>query len=215
MDLNSIKDVMESYLSRGFGSMNKNDFEVFVFHWLINNKTECKGKSDFVISQCLKIPESKVARLRYEAGLKYTNQNLDMYREELKMALKKAKCQEGTAEGKITMSISDKLLRQYLSNLLMEDGRFLDGSFNSNIVTMSAGNFVFVIESLFLDEKDRKALIAEAKKDIKEGKQMPKTVAESLKQLGISLSKSVLEKIIGSSADTLVETIKDLITSKK
>ena len=196
MDLNSIKDVMESYLSRGFGSMNKNDFEVFVFHWLINNKTECKGKSDFVISQCLKIPESKVARLRYEAGLKYTNQNLDMYREELKMALKKAKCQEGTAEGKITMSISDKLLRQYLSNLLMEDGRFLDGSFNSNIVTMSAGNFVFVIESLFLDEKDRKALIAEAKKDIKEGKQMPKTVAESLKQLGISLSKSVLEKII-------------------
>lgn len=215
MDLNSIKDVMESYLSRGFGSMNKNDFEVFVFHWLINNKTECKGKSDFVISQCLKIPESKVARLRYEAGLKYTNPNPDMYREELKMALKKAKCQEGTAEGKITMSISDKLLRQYLSNLLMEDGRFLDGSFNSNIVTMSAGNFVFVIESLFLDEKDRKALIAEAKKDIKEGKQMPKTVAESLKQLGISLSKSVLEKIIGSSADTLVETIKDLITSKK
>ena len=207
MDLNSIKDVMESYLSRGFGSMNKNDFEVFVFHWLINNKTECKGKSDFVISQCLKIPESKVARLRYEAGLKYTNPNPDMYREELKMALKKAKCQEGTAEGKITMSISDKLLRQYLSNLLMEDGRFLDGSFNSNIVTMSAGNFVFVIESLFLDEKDRKALIAEAKKDIKEGKQMPKTVAESLKQLGISLSKSVLEKIIGSSADTLVETI--------
>ena len=195
--------------------MNKNDFEVFVFHWLINNKTECKGKSDFVISQCLKIPESKVARLRYEAGLKYTNPNPDMYREELKMALKKAKCQEGTAEGKITMSISDKLLRQYLSNLLMEDGRFLDGSFNSNIVTMSAGNFVFVIESLFLDEKDRKALIAEAKKDIKEGKQMPKTVAESLKQLGISLSKSVLEKIIGSSADTLVETIKDLITSKK
>jgi len=145
MDLNSIKDVMESYLSRGFGSMNKNDFEVFVFHWLINNKTECKGKSDFVISQCLKIPESKVARLRYEAGLKYTNPNPDMYREELKMALKKAKCQEGTAEGKITMSISDKLLRQYLSNLLMEDGRFLDGSFNSNIVTMSAGNFVFVI----------------------------------------------------------------------
>ena len=215
MDLNSIKDVMESYVSRGFGSMNKNDFEVFVFHWLINNKTECKGKSDFVISQCLKIPESKVARLRYEAGLKYTNPNPDMYREELKMALKKAKCQEGTAEGKITMSISDKLLRQYLSNLLMEDGRFLDGSFNSNIVTMSAGNFVFVIESLFLDEKDRKALIAEAKKDIKEGKQMPKTVAESLKQLGISLSKSVLEKIIGSSADTLVETIKDLITSKK
>ena len=93
MNMNSIKDVMESYLSRGFGSMNKNDFEVFIFHWLINNKTECKGKSDFVISQCLKIPESKVARLRYEAGLKYTDPNPDRYREELKMAFKKAKCQ--------------------------------------------------------------------------------------------------------------------------
>lgn len=214
MNYNVVEDIIGEYLKRGFGSMNKNDFEVFIFHWLINNKIECKGKSDFVISQTLKIPESKVTRLRYEAGLKYGETNTEHYREELKTALSKAKCEEGATEGKIMMSIPDKLLRQYLSNMLTEDGRFLDGSFNSNVVTMSAGNFIFVLENMFLDEKKRKAIIEEAKKSIDKSKQMPKTVSESLKQLGISLGKSVLEKIIGSSTDTLVDTIKDLVTKK-
>ena len=141
-------DAIEEYLKRGFGSMNKNDFEVFIFHWLFVNKAECKGKSDFVISQYLKIPESKVSRLRYEAGLKFGETNTEHYCKELKAALSKAKCEEGATEGKIMMSIPDKLLRQYLSNMLTEDGRFLDGSFNSNIVTMSAGNFIFVLENM-------------------------------------------------------------------
>lgn len=212
--LGSMNSIIEAYLTRGFGSMNKNDFEVFIFHWLLNNNEKCKGKSDFVISQTLKIPESKVSRLRYEAGLKYGESNTEHYREELKTALSKAKCEEGATEGKIMMSIPDKLLRQYLSNMLTEDGRFLDGSFNSNVVTMSAGNFIFVLENMFLDEKERKAIIEEAKKSIDKSKQIPKTVSESLKQLGISLGKSVLEKIIGSSTDTLVDTIKGLVTKK-
>lgn len=212
--LGSMNSIIEAYLTRGFGSMNKNDFEVFIFHWLLNNNEKCKGKSDFVISQTLKIPESKVSRLRYEAGLKYGESNTEYYREELKTALSKAKCEEGATEGKIMMSIPDKLLRQYLSNMLTEDGRFLDGSFNSNVVTMSAGNFIFVLENMFLDEKERKAIIEEAKKSIDRSKQIPKTVSESLKQLGISLGKSVLEKIIGSSTDTLVDTIKGLVTKK-
>lgn len=142
------------------------------------------------------------------------SQTQKYYREELKTALSKAKCEEGATEGKIMMSIPDKLLRQYLSNMLTEDGRFLDGSFNSNVVTMSAGNFIFVLENMFLDEKGRKAIIEEAKKSIDKSKQIPKTVSESLKQLGISLGKSVLKKIIGSSTDTLVDTIKGLVTKK-
>ena len=215
MNYNDVEDIIGEYLKRGFGSMNKNDFEVFIFHWLLNNNEKCKGKSDFVISQTLKIPESKVSRLRYEAGLKYGESNAEHYREELKTALSKAKCEEGVTEGKIMMSIPNKLLRQYLSNMLTEDGRFLDGSFNSNVVTMSAGNFIFVLENMFLEEKERNAIIEEAKKSIDKSKQIPKTVSESLKQLGISLGKSVLEKIIGSSADTLVETIKGLVTTKK
>ena len=214
MKQTTIEDIIEAYLNRGFGSMNKNDFEVFIFHWLLANNEKCKGKSDFVISQTLKIPESKVSRLRYEAGLKYGDTNTEHYREELKTALSKAKCEEGATEGKVMMSIPDKLLRQYLSNMLTEDGRFLDGSFNSNIVTMSAGNFIFVLENMFLDEKERKAIVDEAKKSIDDSKEMPKTVSESLKQLCISLVKSVLEKIVGSSADSFVDALKGLLPKK-
>ena len=210
-----IDEIINKYLIRGFGSMNKNDFEVWIFHWLLLNHEKCIGKSDFFISQHLKIPESKVKRLRYEAELKYGNGNLENYRIELIKAFSKAKCQEGTSEGKITMSIPNKILRQYLSDILIEDGRFMDGSFYSNVVTMSAGNFIYIIDQLFLDENDRKTIVEEAKKHIKNGKEIPKTISESLSKLGITLSKSLLEKLVGSSADEIVKTIKELIINQQ
>ena len=47
--------------------MNKNDFEVFIF-----NEYRKRGrKSNREMSLELKIPESKVKRLAYEADLKY------------------------------------------------------------------------------------------------------------------------------------------------
>lgn len=211
----SISEVINTYIKRGFGSMTKNDFEVWIFHWLITNDSMYKGKSDFAISQYLKNPESKVKRLRYEAGLKYGNKTTEDYKAELKVAFKKTKCQGSEMEGKVAMSIPDKLLRQYLSDMLIEDGRFMDGSFNSNVVTMSAGNFVFVLEKLFLDDTERNDVISEAKKHIKEDKEMPKTISESLSQLGITLGKSVLEKIIGSSTDDVVGALKGIIQKCK
>ena len=209
-----IDEIINKYLIRGFGSMNKNDFEVWIFHWLLFNHEKCIDRSDFFISQFLKIPESKVKRLRYEAELKYSDSQPEDYREELIKSFKKAKCQEGTIEGKITMSVPNKILRQYLSDILIEDGRFLDGSFYSNVVTMSAGNFIYIIDHLFLDEADRKTILEGAKKNIEKGKEMPKTISESFSKLGISIGKSILEKIVGSSADEIVKTIKEIIENQ-
>lgn len=203
------QELINYYLERGFGSMNKNDFEVFIFHWLLNNNDGCKGKSDFVISQYLKIPVSKAKRLRYEASLKYV-EKYD-YKEGLLNAIKKAKVQEGTSEGKVSLSIHDKILREYLSNLLDEDGRFFDGSFNSNVVTLSAGSFIYVLEQVVLNDEEKSRIIEAAKKQIKEEKKMPKTVWETIKELGIDTSKTVLKSIVGSSADRIVDGIIDAI----
>ena len=38
-----MKDFIDDYLKRGFGSMNKNDFEVFIMHKLLENRL--KGKA--------------------------------------------------------------------------------------------------------------------------------------------------------------------------
>ena len=60
---------IQAYLDRGFGSMTKNDFEVMIFAELL--QTSLLNKSNYDISVDLRIPETKVKRLRYEASLKY------------------------------------------------------------------------------------------------------------------------------------------------
>lgn len=207
------KEFIKEYLDRGFGSMNKNDFEVCIFHWLLNNDDNCKGKSDFVISQYLKIPVSKVKRLRYEASLKYEDKS--DYRQELLDAIKNAKVQEGVNEWKISLSIKDKILREYLSDLLEKDGRFFDGSFNSNIVTLSTGSFIYVLEQVVLNDEDKRKIIDEAKKQIKDEKKMPKTIGETMKELGVDVGKSILKSVVGASADNIVDCIIDAINGKE
>lgn len=205
-----MKEYISGYINRGFGSMNKNDFEVFIFDWLLKNDKRCTDSTDFMISQYLKIPESKVKRLRYEAQLKY-GVSYD-YKEELCKALKNAKCQEGTNEGKISFAISDKVLKQYLEDILEKDGRFFDSSFNANIVTMSANDFVYILQEVVLNENDKDMILNATKEQLKKGKELPKTVSERIKDIGVKLNKIVLEKIAGAGAGELVKTIIDICT---
>ena len=141
---NDFSQIVEDYLNRGFGSMNKNDFEVFIFGYLLRNKF--KGVSDFDISQQLRIPQSKVKRLRYEASLKMGKTDFLNSFEEV---IKKARIREGCK--KISFVIEDITLRKYLDSILKSDGRFYDSSFNSEIVVLSKEDFVYLVDKLCED----------------------------------------------------------------
>ena len=157
-----------------YGSMNKNDHEVALFHLLVNNKYS--EESDFNLSRILQIPESKVKRLRYEANLKYQKSP-----EELKLAfygLLKSKTYKKTADNKLQFSINDKMLRLYLKDKLDAVGSFADSSFNTSIMTISAADFIILIA----DFEDQKDLIKIVKNEIEEnGKFLPETLQEKVK----------------------------------
>lgn len=55
--MNELDKTIQQYLDRGFGSMNKNDFEVWIFNYLL--QTKLKGKGNYAISIELRMPESK------------------------------------------------------------------------------------------------------------------------------------------------------------
>ena len=99
-----MNDWLKKYLERGFGSMNKNDFEVFIFSELL--KSKLKSMSNFDISVCLKIPESKVKRLKYEASLRYPEKELN-----LKKYAKKALENVTIESNHIRFSVEDTMLK--------------------------------------------------------------------------------------------------------
>ncbi len=158
--MQELRSVINEYLSRGFGSMNKNDFEVWIFNYLLQERL--KGKSNYDISIELKIPEQKVKRLKYEAGLKYGSpQDTTVYAEEFSELLSRVHLKkDGSC---IQFVVEDLQLRKYLDSILKKDGRFSNTSFNTEIVSIDADDLEFLMNKVFPNE-DWNALYKKAKK---------------------------------------------------
>lgn len=195
MQNKNIGSYVDDYLQRGFGSMNKNDFEVFIFSWLTSFGA-CQDKTDYAISCELKIPESKVKRLRYEAGLRYGTANESDYWKQLRKALKSAQYRS-TGNGGLRLSIPDKQLRLFLKDQLQHDNRFFDSSFAENVVVLDVEDFLYLADNFF-SEADKAELIAQAKKASK-GATLPKSTGEIIKTCSVSVAKSFLKRFINDS----------------
>mgnify|MGYP003296971562 CR=1 FL=1 len=140
--------VINESLRRGFGSMTKNDYEVFIFNELLKT-SDYEGKSDFEISIKLKIPQSKVKRLRYEAALRNGGfEENDMKNEFLKCVLTANKEEKKIYErysgwrngrkeftaAEMRASHPDRMIKELLRHLFQQrncsyDGRCLRNSY--------------------------------------------------------------------------------------
>ena len=143
---------IQVYLNRGFGSMTKNDFEVMIFAELI--QTSLRGMSDYQISCDLRIPESKVKRLRYEASLKYNILSEDDYRLMFKEIAQNAIIKDE----KIILSIEDISLRKFINFKLKKNGKFSDTSFNSEIVVIRSKDFAELLKELYYTQRELKQI---------------------------------------------------------
>lgn len=197
MKCQTLQESIEKYLERGFGSMNKNDFEVFIFDYLLQNELE--GLSDNAISRKLQIPESKVNWLRYEAELKYPHDE-NYYKEKFYKILQE-RVYKTVDNNRIQFSITDKALRLYLDDMLESHGSYADSSFNSNIVTLTASDLMLLI-SVFEGKKDdivkrinesRKKSDADFQKDTKKSQLFLELGAAILKDVGSHFSPNVTE----------------------
>ncbi len=158
--MKDLDNVIDRYLTRGFGSMNKNDFEVWIFNYLLSNRL--KGKSNYDISIELKIPEQKVKRLKYEAGLKYGSlRDTEAYASAFAALLSRAQLKkDGSC---VQFVVEDLQLRKYLDSLLKKDGRFSNTSFNTEIVSIDADDLEFLMKTIWPNE-DWNTIYNKAKK---------------------------------------------------
>lgn len=138
-----MNNLIDDYLKRGFGSMNKNDFEVAIFHNVMQDAGYC-GLTDYDLSRKLRIPESKVKRLRYEAELKYGNPD---YRAKFLEILKKAKFYEDGE--RVQFIVPDMSVRNYLNDIFIKKGIMSNTSYNTDILTISANDLIATLQDMF------------------------------------------------------------------
>lgn len=181
-----MEQFIQDYLQRGWGSMNKNDFEVWIFNEVMKDP-QFHDLKDFDLSVKLRIAQSKVKRLRYEASLKYP-QPIN-YGDVLFELLRHAKFNADY----IVFSIEDVATRQYLSNTLKKRGNFFDSSFNTEIVKISAEDLVQLLNDLSFDSKMQKDITDAINKN--SGKDIPHLIIKALGE--------ITSKVVGESTKEL------------
>lgn len=163
---------------KNFGSMNKNDFEVLLFHALMNNGD--KERSNYELSRLLRIPETKVKRLRYEVDLKYGSTSEIRYRNEKLQQLDRLL--ENVAfkskDQLIEFVVEDIALRQFLDNLLKSNNRFSDSSFNSEIVKIDLTDLNILLCAAIEDKEVYDRILKQAEKTLKEPTDLKKYIPE-------------------------------------
>lgn len=191
-----MQKIHENAINR-FGVLTKNDYEVLLYH-LLNNFSNLKGKSLFEQSIELRIPEAKLKRLAYEAKLKHGDYNRSIILEAFLRELQKSKY---TADGKnIRFAIQDKYLRAAIQAEVYKMGSFMDGSFNSDIVSINGEALVNLLKELFDDKRLLKDIEQECEKAIR--KESEKVF--SWKDLGLSL--------LSGAAETLPSFLSSILT---
>lgn len=150
-----LEDKIYNYLYSGFGTKNKNDFEVLFFRALLEDEDFYK-KSDFEKCKTLHITESKLKKLKYEADLLYNPLQVDL-EEKLIHALKTATFKGNSAL--LQFVVRDRYLKFYFEDLLYKAGRFPDSSFNSNIVIIDFKDLITIYNSFEKGQDSLKELL--------------------------------------------------------
>ncbi len=181
--LEKLEDFVKWYCDEvGFGSMNKNDFEVFIFNEYRNNKK----KTNREMSLALQIPEAKVKRLSYEADLKYGYTD-DKYKMDFAGIVKKAQY----LDKKVKLVIENIGLRKFIEAQLKEDGKFLDSSFNSEIVVLEYSDFTILLKTLYKDK------IKELQCNVKEQKTIT-GLKDFAKKIGTDIAGNAIGEVLGN-----------------
>lgn len=140
---------ISEYFGRGFGYMTKNDLEILMFDSMVKYG-HISEMSSFDISCMLKIPESKVKRLRYEASIKYGNHDIKVFKKKLYLVLRSA---EYIADKNIIkFSIDDKFLRMQFYSELKRINAFADTSHITDIVVVDKNLLGKLLYKLFIEE---------------------------------------------------------------
>lgn len=150
-DRNSFaSEFLEEYLSNGFGVMSKREIDILVLSLLMKH-TDLHEKNNHQLSLLFKIPESRIRSLRYEAKLKYQQQ--DTIAKDFFDLLASARFD--VDDDKIIIVIEDQYLRLSLQGRMKEKGMFADSSFNSELVKIKIDFLKIVVFELLGETSDK------------------------------------------------------------
>lgn len=143
-----LTEILDVYLDKGFGVMNKTEIETLLYHVLKKNKL-LSGKC-FDDSFALQITEAKARKLIYESQIKYGERDKNALLRHLRVSVGECLTRAYFSNNNKTIkfAIEDKYLRIALNAYLREHNYFTDTSFNTDIVSIDENAFAKIVPIL-------------------------------------------------------------------
>ena len=143
-----LAEIMGVYLEKGFGVMNKTEFETLLYY-VLRKYGLLTGKC-FDDSFILRIPEAKARKLIYESQVKYSNRYKDAFDSYLRKSVGECLAHAFLVKNnkEIRFAIEDKYLRIALNAKLREKHYFADTSFNKDIISLDENAFKEMVSIL-------------------------------------------------------------------
>lgn len=147
---------LDEYMKRGFGSMNKTDLETLIFYALRKAEKGPELRSNYEWSLQLRVPEAKVKKWNYEADLRYMDVDPQRLKKEFFYLLANSD-KFVMDERRVQFAVENRCLREMLAADLKKLGYFADGSFNSEVMSLSLAGFSALVVYYF-PEKQKEEL---------------------------------------------------------
>lgn len=127
-----------------FGLLNKTDYEVLVFRELLKDNP---NTTNYEFSRQLKLPVSKIKRLREEVVLRYEVRDEQFYQVQFVSLLKTKSDFNGKDE--VRIQVEDADMRNYLLAILSEKNIISDTSFSRDILRIKKNDFFTLLTDVF------------------------------------------------------------------
>lgn len=195
------------YLQSGFGTLPKRDIDALVMHLLdeegIEGKYPLGNLTNQQVSIQLKIPVARVKSLRYEAALKFGDNDED--RAKMRFLTILAKSTFEAEKDRIVFIMEDMFISKWVQGLLKEKGIIFDSSFNTEIIKIPSESFCDLLDHLYNHAMPVKILrerIEEAK-----GQQSKISFAELKKEFIQGIAKTLGGHITGIALSSVLAMI--------
>ena len=163
MNINNSKRFSQNFITKfldnGFGTMAKRELEVYLLHLLLEDGqfVNRDGEIDYhEMSLALRISETKVRNLFYEAELKFGI--IGSFDKAFVDLIEKGSFEADPVKKIIRFSVQSPLLKQAFEYEVRKLGGISDGSFSKQIVTIKEETFAKLLCKLYGAQVDEQLL---------------------------------------------------------
>lgn len=193
---------LDRYLANGFGSMQKREIDVLLFH-LLSSIEQIKGKSNYEIANFLKIPEGRVKSLRLEATLKYQQANHKAVLAKIVTELIDEMKKPDFAGGYLSVALEDAVQKREFEHAVKKSGYQVEYGINRELLKIKPLSLLaIIVENIDNGEREFIKLVKDHITDKeKQAKVLDKALSlrQKINKVGEELSeKSGLVSLLAS-----------------